>query len=155
MWRSLYNTVSAKISEIIYDPSRWPVIIFVWRNYTRGLGVQQAFASVRLAKRKAAPRRPENGMFALLPNLTWLFSVGQVICVNRKLTLMQWKHSAAWTAWCPASDTDTVEGFMYLRVSRTTHCVRRRPPGHRDVWNISFWTVRPRAEIFRDTVIRP
>ncbi|XP_025208054.1 GTPase-activating Rap/Ran-GAP domain-like protein 3 isoform X1 [Melanaphis sacchari] len=38
-----------------------------------------------------------------------------VICVNRKLTLMQWKHSAAWTAWCPASDTDTVEGFMYLR----------------------------------------
>lgn len=41
----------------------------------------------------------------------------QVICVNRKLTLMQWKHSAAWTAWCPASDTDTVEGFMYLRVN--------------------------------------
>ncbi|XP_050528670.1 GTPase-activating Rap/Ran-GAP domain-like protein 3 isoform X2 [Daktulosphaira vitifoliae] len=38
-----------------------------------------------------------------------------VVCVNRKLTLMQWKHSAAWTAWCPASDTDTVEGFVHLR----------------------------------------
>ncbi|XP_050432904.1 GTPase-activating Rap/Ran-GAP domain-like protein 3 [Adelges cooleyi] len=38
-----------------------------------------------------------------------------VVCVNRKLTLMQWKHSAAWTAWCPASDTDTVEGFVCLR----------------------------------------
>ncbi|KAG8235376.1 hypothetical protein J437_LFUL012587 [Ladona fulva] len=29
--------------------------------------------------------------------------------------VMQWRHSAAWTAWCPASDTDTVEGFQYLR----------------------------------------
>lgn len=30
---------------------------------------------------------------------------------------MQWRHSAAWTAWCAASDTDTVEGFQFIRVS--------------------------------------
>ncbi|KAG8292577.1 GTPase-activating Rap/Ran-GAP domain-like protein 3 [Homalodisca vitripennis] len=40
-----------------------------------------------------------------------------VVSLGRKLLLMQWRHSAAWTAWCPASDTDTVEGFQYLRVS--------------------------------------
>lgn len=34
--------------------------------------------------------------------------------VSRKLLLFQWKHSAAWTAWCPANDTDTVEGFTFL-----------------------------------------
>ncbi|XP_071447526.1 GTPase-activating Rap/Ran-GAP domain-like protein 3 isoform X1 [Hetaerina americana] len=38
-----------------------------------------------------------------------------VVCVGRRLLIMQWRHSAAWTAWCPASDTDTVEGFLYLR----------------------------------------
>lgn len=36
--------------------------------------------------------------------------------MGRRLLLMQWRHSAAWTAWCPASDTDTVEGFQYIRV---------------------------------------
>ncbi|XP_054270708.1 GTPase-activating Rap/Ran-GAP domain-like protein 3 isoform X2 [Macrosteles quadrilineatus] len=38
-----------------------------------------------------------------------------VVSLGRKLLLMQWRHSAAWTAWCPASDTDTVEGFQYLK----------------------------------------
>lgn len=37
--------------------------------------------------------------------------------MGRKLLVLQWRHSAAWTAWCPASDTDTVEGFQFIRVS--------------------------------------
>ena len=40
-----------------------------------------------------------------------------VVAIKNKLLVMQWRHSAAWTAWCPASDTDTVEGFQNLRVS--------------------------------------
>ncbi|KAK7597669.1 hypothetical protein V9T40_009894 [Parthenolecanium corni] len=38
-----------------------------------------------------------------------------VVCLGRRLLLMQWRHSAAWTAWCAASDTDTVEGFQFIR----------------------------------------
>ncbi|KAF6203788.1 hypothetical protein GE061_002123 [Apolygus lucorum] len=38
-----------------------------------------------------------------------------VVSVGKKLLVMQWRHSAAWTAWCPASDTDTVDGFQCLR----------------------------------------
>ncbi|XP_049782229.1 GTPase-activating Rap/Ran-GAP domain-like protein 3 [Schistocerca cancellata] len=38
-----------------------------------------------------------------------------VAALQKKLLIMQWRHSAAWTAWCPASDTDTVEGFQYIR----------------------------------------
>uniref|UniRef100_T1J194 Rap-GAP domain-containing protein n=1 Tax=Strigamia maritima TaxID=126957 RepID=T1J194_STRMM len=38
-----------------------------------------------------------------------------VVAVGRKLLLLQWRHSAAWTAWCPSSDTDTVEGFQFIR----------------------------------------
>ncbi|PSN34173.1 GTPase-activating Rap/Ran-GAP domain-like protein 3 [Blattella germanica] len=30
-----------------------------------------------------------------------------VVAIGKKLLVMQWRHSAAWTAWCPASDTDT------------------------------------------------
>jgi hypothetical protein len=48
------------------------------------------------------------------------FAVGailQVVAIGKKLLVMQWRHSAAWTAWCPASDTDTVDGFQYVRVS--------------------------------------
>ncbi|XP_076182297.1 GTPase-activating Rap/Ran-GAP domain-like protein 3 isoform X2 [Ptiloglossa arizonensis] len=37
------------------------------------------------------------------------------IAVGRRLTVLQWKHSAAWTAWCSAADTDTVDGFMMLK----------------------------------------
>ncbi|XP_065169391.1 GTPase-activating Rap/Ran-GAP domain-like protein 3 isoform X3 [Atheta coriaria] len=36
------------------------------------------------------------------------------VAIGRRLTMFQWKHSAAWTAWCPSSDTDTVEGFTFL-----------------------------------------
>ena len=43
--------------------------------------------------------------------------IWQVVSLGKKLLVMQWRHSAAWTAWCPASDTDTVDGFQYLRVS--------------------------------------
>ncbi|KAK7071986.1 GTPase-activating Rap/Ran-GAP domain-like protein 3 [Halocaridina rubra] len=38
-----------------------------------------------------------------------------VVAVGKKLLVLQWRHSAAWTAWCPASDTDTVEGFQFIR----------------------------------------
>ncbi|GAB6031593.1 hypothetical protein CHUAL_009358 [Chamberlinius hualienensis] len=38
-----------------------------------------------------------------------------VVAVGKKLLIMQWRHSAAWTAWCPSSDTDTVDGFQYIR----------------------------------------
>lgn len=41
--------------------------------------------------------------------------------VARRLLLFQWKHSAAWTAWCPTSDNDTVDGFTFLWVSTLTH----------------------------------
>jgi hypothetical protein len=40
----------------------------------------------------------------------------KAVAVGKKILLLQWRHSAAWTAWCPTSDTDTVEGFQYLRV---------------------------------------
>lgn len=37
------------------------------------------------------------------------------VAIGRKLIIMQWRHSAAWTAWCPGSDTDTVEGFQIVK----------------------------------------
>lgn len=52
------------------------------------------------------------------------------VCIGRKIVIMQWKHSAAWTAWCAASDTDTIEGFVYTKVSpvsvwKITLCLRK------------------------------
>ncbi|XP_022249773.1 GTPase-activating Rap/Ran-GAP domain-like protein 3 isoform X2 [Limulus polyphemus] len=38
-----------------------------------------------------------------------------VVAVGKKLLVMQWRHSAAWTAWCVSADTDTVEGFQFIR----------------------------------------
>ncbi|CAN8019583.1 unnamed protein product, partial [Ixodes persulcatus] len=38
-----------------------------------------------------------------------------VAAVGRRLLVLQWRHSAAWTTWCAASDTDTVEGFQMVR----------------------------------------
>ncbi|XP_014661632.1 PREDICTED: GTPase-activating Rap/Ran-GAP domain-like protein 3 [Priapulus caudatus] len=38
-----------------------------------------------------------------------------VIAINKRLLVVQWRHSAAWTAWCSASDTDTIDGFHYIR----------------------------------------
>lgn len=35
--------------------------------------------------------------------------------VGRRLTVLQWKHSAAWTAWCSAADTDTIDGFLFVK----------------------------------------
>ncbi|XP_026673257.1 GTPase-activating Rap/Ran-GAP domain-like protein 3 [Ceratina calcarata] len=37
------------------------------------------------------------------------------VAVGRRLTVLQWKHSAAWTAWCSAADTDTIDGFVHLK----------------------------------------
>ncbi|KFM72712.1 GTPase-activating Rap/Ran-GAP domain-like protein 3, partial [Stegodyphus mimosarum] len=38
-----------------------------------------------------------------------------VVAVGKKLIILQWRHSAAWTTWCAASDTDTVDGFQFTR----------------------------------------
>ncbi|XP_022237896.1 GTPase-activating Rap/Ran-GAP domain-like protein 3 [Limulus polyphemus] len=38
-----------------------------------------------------------------------------VVAVGRRLLVLQWRHSAAWTAWCASSDTDTVDGFQVIR----------------------------------------
>ncbi|XP_076380937.1 GTPase-activating Rap/Ran-GAP domain-like protein 3 isoform X3 [Megalopta genalis] len=37
------------------------------------------------------------------------------VAVGRRLTVLQWKHSVAWTAWCSTADTDTVDGFTVLK----------------------------------------
>ncbi|XP_066594271.1 GTPase-activating Rap/Ran-GAP domain-like protein 3 isoform X2 [Prorops nasuta] len=37
------------------------------------------------------------------------------VAVGKRLTVLQWKHNAAWTTWCAAADTDTVDGFLVLR----------------------------------------
>lgn len=38
-----------------------------------------------------------------------------VVAVGKRLIILQWRHSAAWTAWCAASDTDTVDGFQFSK----------------------------------------
>ena len=40
-----------------------------------------------------------------------------VVAVGKKLQVFMWKHSSAWSAWCPISDNETVDGFQFLRVS--------------------------------------
>ncbi|XP_015599413.1 GTPase-activating Rap/Ran-GAP domain-like protein 3 isoform X2 [Cephus cinctus] len=37
------------------------------------------------------------------------------VAVGRRLTVLQWRHSAAWTAWCSSADTDTVDGFLLVK----------------------------------------
>lgn len=39
----------------------------------------------------------------------------QCVVVSRRLTVLQWKHNAAWTIWCSSADTDTVDGFLQLK----------------------------------------
>lgn len=39
-----------------------------------------------------------------------------VVAVGRKLLLFQWKHTAAYTSWCPNVDTETNDGFLFLKV---------------------------------------
>ncbi|KAJ8300873.1 hypothetical protein KUTeg_022392 [Tegillarca granosa] len=34
-----------------------------------------------------------------------------VVAIQKRLLLYTWKHSAAWSAWCPTIDFDIVEGF--------------------------------------------
>lgn len=40
------------------------------------------------------------------------------VAVGRKLFTFQWKYTAAWTSWCTTNETETVEGFIFLRVSK-------------------------------------
>ncbi|XP_070176881.1 GTPase-activating Rap/Ran-GAP domain-like protein 3 [Littorina saxatilis] len=38
-----------------------------------------------------------------------------VTAVGKRLLLFTWKHSAAWSAWCPSVDLDTVDSFTFIR----------------------------------------
>lgn len=38
------------------------------------------------------------------------------VATGRKLLTFQWKYTAAWTSWCTTNETETVEGFLFLRV---------------------------------------
>ncbi|KAK7491655.1 hypothetical protein BaRGS_00017108, partial [Batillaria attramentaria] len=38
-----------------------------------------------------------------------------VVAVGKRLLLFTWKHSAAWSAWCPSVDLDTVDSFTFVR----------------------------------------
>ena len=42
-------------------------------------------------------------------------TVSQCVAVGRRISILQWRHNAAWTTWCAAADTDTVDGFLPLR----------------------------------------
>ncbi|XP_034948149.1 GTPase-activating Rap/Ran-GAP domain-like protein 3 isoform X2 [Chelonus insularis] len=37
------------------------------------------------------------------------------VVIGKKLTLLQWKHNAAWTTWCSSADTDTIDGFRFIK----------------------------------------
>ncbi|KAJ8672830.1 hypothetical protein QAD02_004090 [Eretmocerus hayati] len=73
------------------------------------------------------------------------------VAVGRKLTILQWKHNAAWTTWCSASDTDTVDGFLQLRELQTSESpsvmtmVESQEPGRE--WSICCG-LRHHYEIF-------
>ncbi|OXU17329.1 hypothetical protein TSAR_007253 [Trichomalopsis sarcophagae] len=36
------------------------------------------------------------------------------VAVGRRLSVLQWKHTAAWTTWRAEADTDTVDGFKLM-----------------------------------------
>lgn len=38
------------------------------------------------------------------------------VAVGRKMITYQWKYSAAWTSWCSNNETETADGFIFLRV---------------------------------------
>lgn len=38
-----------------------------------------------------------------------------VVAIGKKVQIFQWKHTAAWTSWCPTIDNDTVDGFLFIR----------------------------------------
>ena len=54
-------------------------------------------------------------LFSLLKASDGHLKMGCVL--HRKLLTFQWKHTAAWTSWCPNNDHDTVDGFVFLKVS--------------------------------------
>lgn len=37
------------------------------------------------------------------------------VAIGKKMQIYQWKHTAAWTSWCPNSDNDTVDGFTLVK----------------------------------------
>lgn len=39
-----------------------------------------------------------------------------VVCVNKKLLIYQWKYTVAWTSWCSNNETETIDGFIFIKV---------------------------------------
>lgn len=44
------------------------------------------------------------------------------VAVGKKMITFQWKYTAAWTSWCANNETETVEGFLFLRVCISFYC---------------------------------
>lgn len=38
-----------------------------------------------------------------------------VVAIQKRLLLFTWKHSAAWSSWCPNEDSDVTEEFCFVR----------------------------------------
>ncbi|KAL8625828.1 hypothetical protein ACOMHN_012420 [Nucella lapillus] len=38
-----------------------------------------------------------------------------VVALGKRLLVFSWKHSAAWSVWCPSVDVDIVDSFTFLR----------------------------------------
>lgn len=57
-------------------------------------------------------------LFSLLKANDGHLKMGCVL--GKKLLTFQWKHTAAWTSWCPNNDNDTVDGFVFLKVRART-----------------------------------
>lgn len=49
------------------------------------------------------------------------------VAVGRKMLTFQWKYSAAWTSWCSNNETETADGFIFLRVNYPQKHVIRTP----------------------------
>ncbi|XP_076245535.1 GTPase-activating Rap/Ran-GAP domain-like protein 3 isoform X2 [Calliopsis andreniformis] len=64
-------------------------------------------------KERRLPRSRGCQLYAL--NMPGGSHLRMCVAVGRRLTVLQWKHNAAWSAWCSATDTDTVEGFLLLK----------------------------------------
>ena len=62
-----------------------------------------------------------------------------VVAVGKKLLVMAWKHSAAWTAWCMQADTDPVEGFTFVRVGIWFKCVRLNSKGQSRIKDTGYY----------------
>jgi hypothetical protein len=45
-----------------------------------------------------------------------------VVAIQKRLLLFSWKHSVAWSTWCPSVDFEIVDGFNFVRVGIVHAC---------------------------------